>query len=93
MQNFLHDIDRAAKTDASILLHGESGVGKEMLARRIHEKSGRSGQLVTINMASLQDDLFESEFFGHEKGAFTGAMNSKLGLPSWQKTGLFFWTS
>ena len=90
MQTFLHDIDRAAKTDASILLHGESGVGKEMLARRIHEKSGRSGQLVTINMASLQDDLFESEFFGHEKGAFTGAMNSKLGLAELAENGTLF---
>lgn len=90
MRTFLHDIDRAAKTDASILLHGESGVGKEMLARRIHEKSGRSGQLVTINMASLQDDLFESEFFGHEKGAFTGAMNSKIGLAELAENGTLF---
>lgn len=90
MRAFLRDIDRAAETDASILLHGESGVGKEMLARRIHEKSGRSGQLVTINMASLQDDLFESEFFGHEKGAFTGAMNSKIGLAELAENGTLF---
>lgn len=90
MRAFLDDIDRAAGTDASILLHGESGVGKEMLARRIHEKSGRSGRLVTINMASLQDDLFESEFFGHEKGAFTGAMNSKIGLAELAENGTLF---
>lgn len=90
MRNFLEDIDRAAETDASILLNGESGVGKEMLARRIHEKSGRSGRLVTINMASLQDDLFESEFFGHEKGAFTGAMNSKIGLVELAENGTLF---
>ena len=90
MQNFLVDVDNAAGTDAAVLLNGESGVGKEMLARRIHERSGRSGRLVTINMASLQDELFESEFFGHEKGAFTGAMNSKLGLVELADNGTLF---
>lgn len=73
MGRFLGDVELAAKTDASILLCGESGVGKEMVARYIHEKSGRSGRLVIINMASLQDELFESEFFGHEKGIFHGS--------------------
>lgn len=90
MQDFLADVDNAAGTDAAVLLNGESGVGKEMLARRIHERSGRSGRLVTINMASLQDELFESEFFGHEKGAFTGAMNSKLGLVELADNGTLF---
>ena len=90
MRNFLADVDNAAGTDAAVLLNGESGVGKEMLARRIHERSGRSGRLVTINMASLQDELFESEFFGHEKGAFTGAMNSKLGLVELAENGTLF---
>ena len=90
MQRFLADVDNAAGTDAAVLLNGESGVGKEMLARRIHERSGRSGRLVTINMASLQDELFESEFFGHEKGAFTGAMNSKLGLVELAENGTLF---
>lgn len=90
MQTFLMDIDKAAGTDAAILLNGETGVGKEMLARRIHEKSGRRGRLVTINMASLQDDLFESEFFGHEKGSFTGALNSKIGLVEMAENGTLF---
>ncbi|MDO5537022.1 MAG: sigma 54-interacting transcriptional regulator, partial [Desulfovibrionaceae bacterium] len=90
MRRFLADADRAAGTDASVLLCGESGAGKEMLARRLHERSGRSGRLVTINMASLQDELFESEFFGHEKGAFTGAMNSKLGLVEMADKGTLF---
>ena len=90
MQSFLADVDNAAGTDAAVLLNGESGVGKEVLARRIHERSGRSGRLVTINMASLQDELFESEFFGHEKGAFTGAMNSKLGLVELAENGTLF---
>ena len=90
MRNFLADVDNAAGTDAAVLLNGESGVGKEMLARRIHERGGRSGRLVTINRASLQDELFESEFFGHEKGAFTGAMNSKLGLVELAENGTLF---
>lgn len=90
MRRFLEDIDTVAGTDASILLNGESGVGKEMLARRIHEKSGRSGRLVTINMASLQDDLFESEFFGHENGSFTGAISSKIGLVELAENGTLF---
>ena len=90
MGRFLGDVELAAKTDASILLCGESGVGKEMVARYIHEKSGRSGRLVIINMASLQDELFESEFFGHEKGSFTGAMTSKPGLVEMAENGTLF---
>lgn len=90
MQRLLADVDNVAATDASVLLQGESGVGKEMVAQRIHEGSGRRGRLVTINMASLQDELFESEFFGHEKGAFTGAMESKLGLVELAENGTLF---
>ena len=90
MLAFLKDVDNASGTDAAILLNGESGTGKEVLARRIHERGGRNGRLVTINMASLQDDLFESEFFGHEKGSFTGAMNSKLGLVELAENGTLF---
>lgn len=90
MSHFLKDVDNAAASDAAVLLHGESGVGKEMLARRIHHRSGRGGRLVSVNMASLQDELFESEFFGHEKGAFTGAMNSKIGLVELADNGTLF---
>ena len=77
MGRFLGDVELAAKTDASILLCGESGVGKEMVARYIHEKSGRSSRLVIINMASLQDELFESQSSSGMKRDFLRAMTSK----------------
>src|SRR5262249_32937596 len=63
-----------------ILISGETGVGKEVLARTIHELSGRTGQFVAINCASLSEALLESELFGHERGSFTGAATAKPGL-------------
>lgn len=72
---------KAAKTDATILLLGESGVGKELFAKFIHQNSNRSNKpFVAINMAAIPENLLESELFGHEKGAFTDAINSKKGL-------------
>jgi two-component system response regulator AtoC len=74
-------IAKAAPTNALILITGESGTGKEVLARRIHELSGRaSGPFVAINVAGLPENLLESELFGYEKGAFTGADKRKNGL-------------
>jgi DNA-binding NtrC family response regulator len=71
---------RAAASDATILLRGESGTGKEVMARAVHAASKRkNGPFVAINCAALGADLLESELFGHEKGAFTGAVRSKLG--------------
>ena len=68
---------RAAKSDMPVLIHGESGTGKEILARAIHQSSLRAGQsLMDINCAAIPDTLIESEFFGYEKGAFTGANTS-----------------
>ena len=90
MRRSIVTADRVAKADTAVMLTGESGVGKETVARYIHEKSGRSGRLVIINMASLQDELFESEFFGHEKGSFTGAMTSKPGLVEMAENGTLF---
>lgn len=69
-----------APKNVSVLIQGESGVGKEHIARQLHNLSGRKGRFVAINLTSIPEDLFESEFYGHEKGAFTGAVNNKKGL-------------
>lgn len=69
-----------APTDATVLVHGESGVGKELVARAIHEHSPRAkGPLIRVNCGAVPESLFESEFFGHVRGAFTGALKDKLG--------------
>lgn len=73
-------IDHIADKDSTVLIHGESGTGKELIARAIHNKSGRSeNPFIKINCGSLNDNLLESELFGHEKGAFTGAIKQKRG--------------
>jgi DNA-binding NtrC family response regulator len=74
-------IRRVAAADINVLILGETGVGKEVLARRVHELSSRAkNPLMSINCAALSESLLESELFGHEKGAFTGATQSKAGL-------------
>ncbi len=72
-------IDYAAPTDATVLITGENGAGKEVVARLIHNRSGRKGQFVAVNCASIPENLIESELFGHVKGAFTGAVREKRG--------------
>jgi len=74
-------IEKVSKTDATVLILGESGTGKELAARSIHEKSSRKeATMVSVNCAAIPENLIESELFGHEKGAFTGASQQKIGL-------------
>lgn len=80
LQAVLQQTQLVAPTDASVLISGESGTGKELIARAIHEQSRRKGQiLIKVNCSAIPDSLFESEFFGHVKGAFTGAVKDKPG--------------
>jgi transcriptional regulator with GAF, ATPase, and Fis domain len=73
-------IKKVAPTNSTVLVHGETGVGKELVARAIHRESARSeGPFIRVNCAALSDSLIDSELFGHEKGAFTGAIKTKAG--------------
>jgi transcriptional regulator with GAF, ATPase, and Fis domain len=79
--NILAMVDKIAPTTATVLIQGESGTGKELIARRLHTQSERANRpYVTVNCGALQESLLESELFGHEKGAFTGAVVQKMGL-------------
>ena len=80
IRDTLDQVDQAAQTDCTVLIIGETGTGKEVLARTLHEKSQRASMpMIKVNCAAIPKDLFESEFFGHEKGAFTGALAKRLG--------------
>ena len=80
LQKVLRQVQLVAPTDASVLITGESGTGKELVARAIHDASTRKGRaLIKVNCAAVPDSLFESEFFGHVKGAFTGAVTDRPG--------------
>ncbi|HTW86460.1 MAG TPA: sigma-54 dependent transcriptional regulator [Candidatus Binataceae bacterium] len=91
LQQVLELVRKAARSDANILILGESGTGKELIARAIHANSERAAQpFVPVDCASLPENLLESELFGHERGAFTGAMNAKLGLMEMAEKGTLF---
>jgi transcriptional regulator with GAF, ATPase, and Fis domain len=80
LRHIVNQIDLVAPTEASVLILGESGTGKELVAREIHQRSRRKDKpLVRVNCASIPKDLFESEFFGHTRGAFTGAVKDRAG--------------
>src|SRR5690606_33130876 len=81
MRDVYQRIHKVAPTSATVLIHGETGTGKELVARAIHNASPRHGQaMISVNCAAIPDTLIESELFGHEKGAFTGAASTREGL-------------
>jgi len=80
IKQVLHQIELVAPTVASVLINGESGTGKELIARAIHEQSDRKERpLIKVNCAAIPRELFESEFFGHARGSFTGALKDRIG--------------
>ncbi|WNZ55535.1 sigma-54 dependent transcriptional regulator [Microbulbifer sp. MKSA007] len=91
MRELYGRIHKVAPTDATVLVHGETGTGKELVARAIHEESRRANKpLISVNCAAIPDTLIESELFGYEKGAFTGAQSSREGLVAAADGGTLF---
>ena len=91
MKDLLQLLGRIAPSDVSVLIVGESGTGKELIARELHRLSGRDAEpLVALNCAAVAESLAESELFGHEKGAFTGAVSRKMGLIELSHGGTLF---
>lgn len=91
MKKVFHVITRLSKVDTPVLIRGASGTGKELVARAIHSNSPRKeGKFVAINCAAIPENLFESELFGHEKGAFTGADQRKIGSFQYAEGGTLF---
>jgi transcriptional regulator with GAF, ATPase, and Fis domain len=91
LKSVLEDVERVAPTDSTVLVLGETGTGKELIAHAIHNLSARCGRpFVKLNCAAIPFDLLESELFGHEKGAFTGAIAQKIGRFEMADTGTLF---
>ena len=91
LEAVLQQVERVAPTDSTVLIEGETGTGKELIARAVHNLSSRLGRpFVTLNCAAVPFDLLESELFGHEKGAFTGAVTQRTGRFEQADKGTFF---
>src|ERR1700712_1164120 len=91
MQEVYHIVERAADSRATVLIRGESGTGKELIARALHYNSPRAAKpFIPVSCAALPESLLESELFGHEKNAFTGAVAAKMGRFEMANTGTLF---
>lgn len=89
-QELCHIINRVARSPSAVLIEGETGTGKELVANAIHKESGRKGPFVPVNCGAISSELIESELFGHMKGAFTGATQARDGLFSYAEGGTLF---
>ncbi|HKE46552.1 MAG TPA: sigma-54 dependent transcriptional regulator [Rhodanobacteraceae bacterium] len=90
MLDLFEKIRRVAPLDVCVLVHGESGTGKELVARSLHELSGRTGRFVAVNCGAIAHDLLSSQLFGHERGSFTGALQSHAGFFEQAEGGTLF---
>jgi transcriptional regulator with GAF, ATPase, and Fis domain len=90
MKKIFSLVEKVAKTSSTVLVMGPSGTGKELIARSLHKLSGRSGKLIPVNCGAIPEEILESELFGHEKGSFTGAINSRIGRFQMADNGTIF---
>ena len=90
MEDLRQEVEEVAPTDATVMLYGESGTGKSLIAKVIHHLSGRKGPFVEINCAAIPENLLEAELFGYERGAFTGATSTKKGKFELAQRGTIF---